>query len=228
MKTKLLVVEDDAALGFIIKDNLELKGWEVDLHADGESAWKAFREQSYAVCLLDIMLPKKDGFALIENIRKVNRQVPVLFLTARAGQKDKLEAFKRGADDYITKPFSMEELFFRIGVFLRRSEVPVSVSDKIQLGSYLFDVSNLLLQGKGEAIRLTQKEVDLLKLFAANREQLLKREDILKAVWGDDDYFLGRSLDVFVSKLRKYLKEDERLEILNQFGVGFRFTEKAR
>jgi DNA-binding response OmpR family regulator len=225
-KARLLLVEDDPSLGFIIKDNLELKDFEVELHAEGESAWKAFRANAYDLCILDIMLPKKDGFALIENIRSRNAQVPVLFLTARVGQKDKLEAFRRGADDYITKPFSIEELIFRVDVFLKRSNVITPAPVLVQIGSYTLDVPNQILRNKEKKIHLTKKEADLLELFACNREKLIKREEILKAVWGDDDYFLGRSLDVFVSRLRKYLQEDPSIEIANQFGVGFRMSEK--
>jgi DNA-binding response OmpR family regulator len=225
-KAKLLLVEDDPSLGFIIKDNLELKSFDVELHGEGESAWRAFQKHTYDLCILDIMLPKKDGFALIANIRKQNQQVPVLFLTARVGQKEKLEAFRLGADDYITKPFSIEELIFRIEVFLKRSHVPPPDPVLIRIGAYTFDMPNLLLVHGNKEIQLTQKEGDLLQLFVINREKLMKREEILKAVWGDDDYFLGRSLDVFVSRLRKYLQEDKSIEIVNQFGVGFRLSEK--
>lgn len=227
-KAQLLLVEDDGSLGFIIKDNLEMKGYDVDLLTDGSSGWKAFKEKDYDLCILDVMLPEKDGFALIENIRKQNQQVPVLFLTAKAGQKDKLEGFKRGADDYITKPFSIEELIYRVEVFLKRSG-PLNTSQTLfQIGTYKFDAANLFLERKNKQTALTQKEADLLKLFCLSREQLIKRDDILKSVWGSDDYFLGRSLDVFISKLRKYLKEDDTVEIVNQFGIGFRMVERKK
>lgn len=227
-KTQLLLVEDDGSLGFIIKDNLEMKGYAVDLLTDGSSGWKAFKEKDYDLCILDVMLPEKDGFALIENIRKQNQQVPVLFLTAKAGQQDKLEGFKKGADDYITKPFSIEELIFRVEVFLKRSGPHNASQALFQIGTYKFDAANLFLERKNKQTALTQKEADLLKLFCLNREQLIKRDNILKSVWGSDDYFLGRSLDVFISKLRKYLKEDDTIEIINQFGIGFRLVEKKK
>ncbi len=225
-KAKLLLVEDDASLGFIIKDNLEIKGFEVDLFPDGEKGWIAFNENSYDLCILDVMLPKKDGFVLIESIRKKNQQIPVLFLTARIDQKDKITGFKKGADDYITKPFGIEELILRIEVFLKRSSIGLSNQNNFEIGNYIFDSTNLILKIGDKEIGLTQKEADLLKLFCMNREKLIKREEILKAVWGDDDYFLGRSLDVFVSKLRKHLREDTTIEIVNQFGIGFRMLEK--
>lgn len=226
-KAQLLLVEDDDSLGFIITDNLVMKGYAVDLFTDGENGWKAFKAKKYDLCILDVMLPKKDGFTLIENIRKQNQQVPVLFLTAKAGQKDKLEGFKKGADDYITKPFSIEELIYRVEVFLKRSSKNTSQT-VFQIGAYTFDAVNLILERENKQTTLTQKEADLLKLFCRNREQLIKRDEILKSVWGNDDYFLGRSLDVFISKLRKYLKEDKNIEIVNQFGIGFRMTERIK
>lgn len=226
-KAQLLLVEDDDSLGFIITDNLVMKGYAVDLFTDGENGWKAFKAKKYDLCILDVMLPKKDGFTLIENIRKQNQQVPVLFLTAKAGQKDKLEGFKKGADDYITKPFSIEELIYRVEVFLKRSSKNTSQT-VFQIGAYTFNAVNLILEWENKQTTLTQKEADLLKLFCRNREQLIKRDEILKSVWGNDDYFLGRSLDVFISKLRKYLKEDKNIEIVNQFGIGFRMTERIK
>ncbi len=225
-KAKLLLVEDDTSLGFIIKDNLELKGFEVDLLADGDLGWAAYKTNAYDLCILDIMLPKKDGFSLLESIRKQNKHIPVLFLTARASQKDRIEGFRKGADDYIVKPFGIEELIFRVEVFLKRSHITLPDKDLFHIGLYTFDAINLTLCVKSNTITLTQKEADLLKLFCNHKDQLIKREDILKSVWGDDDYFLGRSLDVFVSKLRKYLKEDSSIEIANQFGIGFRLSEK--
>jgi DNA-binding response OmpR family regulator len=225
-KTKLLLVEDDISLGFIIKDNLELKGFEVDLFPDGEKGWIAFQSNPYDLCILDIMLPKKDGFALIESIRRQNQQVPVLFLTARSAQKDRIEGFRKGADDYITKPFGIEELIMRVEVFLKRSQVAIPPGDVVKIGAYTFDIRNMNLMIQEKTCTLTRKEADLLELFCRHKEQLIKREDILKSIWGNDDYFLGRSLDVFVSRLRKYLKEDENIEIVNQFGIGFRLQEK--
>jgi DNA-binding response OmpR family regulator len=221
-QTEILLVEDDSSLGFIIKDNLEMKGWKVDLLTDGESGWHAFKQKKYSLCILDIMLPKKDGFTLAENIRDLNTDIPILFLTARATKDDKIEGFKKGADDYITKPFSIEELQYRVAVFIKRSNADASISQVIKLGAYTFDQTNLTLTISGQKAELTQMEANILKMFCQQQGQLIKREEILKTVWGSDDFFLGRSLDVFISKLRKYLKADPNIEIVNQFGVGFR------
>jgi DNA-binding response OmpR family regulator len=224
--TEILLAEDDSSLGFIIKDNLEMKGWKVDLFTDGESAWKAFKGKKYTLCVLDVMLPKKDGFTLAENIRTINAGVPILFLTARATREDKIEGFKKGADDYITKPFSIEELQYRVAVFIKRSGADASFAQITQLGKFTFDHSNLNLAISGQKIELTRMEADILKMFCLQKGRLIKREEILKTVWGSDDFFLGRSLDVFISKLRKYLKADPNIEIVNQFGVGFRLEIK--
>jgi DNA-binding response OmpR family regulator len=224
--TEILLVEDDASLGFIIKDNLEMKGWNVDLFADGQKGWDAFKQKKYALCILDVMLPKIDGFALAENIRAINGAVPILFLTARAGKDDRIEGFKKGADDYITKPFSIEELQYRVAVFLKRSSAEGLQTGLVKIGNYSFDYANLLLTIKDEKTELTKMEGDLLRLFFAQKGKLIKREEILKEVWNSDDYFLGRSLDVFISKLRKYLRGDTNIEIVNQFGVGFRLDVK--
>jgi DNA-binding response OmpR family regulator len=220
---KILLVEDDPSLGFVIKDNLVLKGYNVTLCKDGELAEQSFRNGKYDLCIFDIMLPKKDGFSLARSVRVTNTTVPILFLTAKAMVEDKLEGFAAGADDYITKPFSLEELFCRIEVFLKRSHV-TSVNDKtiVSLGTYAFDFSNLTLKTNGHEKTLTQKEAEVLKLLYQNKERVLKREEILRHVWGDDDYFMGRSMDVFISKLRKYLKEDPSVQIVNYHGVGFK------
>ena len=225
-QVEILLVEDDASLGFIIKDNLEMKGWKVDLFADGQKGWDAFKQKKYTLCVLDVMLPKIDGFVLAENIRSLNSEVPILFLTARATKDDRIEGFRKGADDYITKPFSIEELQYRVAVFLKRSSTGAVAGAVVKLGVYDFDYTNLTLAGAGERTELTQMEADLLKLFCDQKGRLMKREEILKAVWNSDDYFLGRSLDVFISKLRKYLKADPNIEIVNQFGVGFRLDVK--
>ena len=224
--TEILLLEDDASLGFIIKDNLEMKGWQVDLFADGLNGWEAFKKKKYSLCILDVMLPRIDGFVIAENIRAINGAVPILFLTARVTKEDKITGFKKGADDYITKPFSIEELQYRVAVFLKRSGADVVSSNSVRLGSYVFDAVNLTLAIGEQKTELTQMEADLLKLFIAHKGTLIKREEILKTVWNSDDYFLGRSLDVFISKLRKYLKADPNIEIVNQFGVGFRLEIK--
>jgi len=223
-KAKILLVEDDESLGFVIKDNLEQQQFEVDLCADGESGWNTFNKNKYDICILDVMLPKKDGFTIIENIRKINEHIPVLFLTARAQKEDKIAGFKKGADDYITKPFSIEELILRIDVFLKRTKVSTAVSNQFTIGTYTFNYKDLSLSSPKKKISLTQKEADLIRHFYENKNKLIKREEILKTVWGTDDYFMGRSLDVFISRLRKYFSEDKSLEITNHFGVGFTFV----
>ena len=226
MSTKILLVEDDPALGFVIKDNLTMKGYEVTLCADGDDGQKAFHHQPFDLCIFDVMMPKKDGFTLAKNIREKNQQVPILFVTAKSMVEDRIKGFNAGGDDYIIKPFSMEELYLRIEVFLRRSNGLNAKEETFQLGQYTFDCVNLtLLQATGPKV-LTEKESGVLKLLCLHKGRVLKREEILKAVWGDDDYFLGRSLDVFISKLRKYLKNDPAVEIVNYHGVGFRLETR--
>jgi DNA-binding response OmpR family regulator len=225
---KILLVEDDPSLGFVIKDNLSIKGYDVTLCRDGEEGHTVFGQNPFHLCILDVMLPKKDGFALARNIREKNKEVPILFLTAKAMMEDKLEGFRTGADDYITKPFSLEELYYRVEVFLRRTTKQESITEKVvQLGQYEFNYKNLTLSSSKDSKTLTQKEAEVLRLLYENRDRVLKREEILTSVWGDDDYFMGRSMDVFISKLRKYLKEDPTIQIVNYHGVGFRLEERA-
>ena len=220
---RILLVEDDPSLGFVIKDNLSLKGYDVTLCTDGEAAENTFNTSTFQLCIFDVMLPKKDGFSLAKYVRSKNKNIPILFLTAKAMMEDKLTGFQTGADDYITKPFSLEELLCRIEVFLRRSseELPTQLK-KFHVGSYEFDYTTLTLRNPASEKTLTQKEAEVLQLLYYNRKRVLKREEILKEVWGDDDYFMGRSMDVFISKLRKYLKEDPAVQIVNYHGVGFR------
>lgn len=223
MSAKILLVEDDASLGFVIKDNLNHRGYTVTLCIDGEEGQTIFNERDFDVCVLDVMMPRQDGFSLAKAIREKNSNVPILFITAKSMLEDKIEGFTSGGDDYIVKPFSIEELCLRIEVFLRRS-TPQGVSNEVSfsLGDFRFDCKNLTLQNSSGCKTLTQKEADVLKLLCLNKDRVLKREEILKSVWGDDDYFMGRSLDVFISKLRKYLKGDPSVEIVNYHGVGFR------
>jgi DNA-binding response OmpR family regulator len=223
-KPKILLVEDDPSLGFVVKDNLSLKGYDVTLCKDGEEGEQRFFNDTFHLCILDVMLPKKDGFSLARSIRKENTDVPILFLTAKAMMEDKLDGFNTGADDYITKPFSLEELYCRIEVFLKRSNT-VSTQESINsfaIGTYEFDAANFTLKHKKEERVLTSREAEILKQLYLHRDRVLKREEILMAVWGNDDYFLGRSLDVFISKIRKYLKEDPNVQITNFHGVGFK------
>lgn len=224
-KAKILYVEDDVYLSFVTKDNLELKGYEIFWHKDGKEALHAFGKDEFDLCVLDIMLPKLDGFSLAEAIRRVNQDVPILFLSAKTLKEDRIKGFKLGGDDYITKPFSIEELALKIEVFLRRNKVKqVKTTTSIaELGKFYFDFDNLELSENGNAQRLTLRESELLHLFCQNKNKLLKKEDILNTLWKDDSYFLSRSLDVFVSRLRKYLKSDPRLKIENIHGVGFIF-----
>lgn len=223
MKAHLLYVEDDESLGYVTRDNLELQGYQVTHFSAGQSAIDAIPDHEFDLCILDVMLPKVDGFTIAEEIRKYDTQVPIIFLTARSLKEDKIKGLKIGADDYITKPFSIEELILKIEVFLRRRTITTpKAATKYRIGNYEFDYPNLSLQFNDDARSLTQREADLLKLFAEQPNQVIKRSEILEKLWGEDDYFLGRSLDVFISRLRKYLKKDESLKIENIHGVGFR------
>jgi len=229
-KANILLVEDDKNLGFVIKDNLEVNGYKITHFENGKDGLKGFRAQKFDLCILDVMLPEMDGFTMAENIRAENKQVPILFLTAKSMKEDKIEGFKVGGDDYITKPFSIEELILRIQVFLKRTKsatVDLNFDNgKFKLGKYNFDHQNLKLICSNQEKTLTQKEADILKLFCSRKDTVLKREEILLNVWGDDDYFIGRSLDVFISKLRKYLAEDPSVQIINYHGVGFKLEAK--
>lgn len=224
--THILLVEDDSSLGFVIKDNLVMRGYEVTLCTDGEAGRESFLKNHFDLCILDVMMPRTDGITLARMIRDQDKQVPILFVTAKSMPEDKVAGFTAGGDDYIVKPFSMEELCLRIEVFLRRTTGLESKEGLFSIGQYLFDHSNFTLRhAKGPKV-LTQKEAEVLRLLCLHQDRVLKREEILKSVWGDDDYFLGRSLDVFLSKLRKYLKEDPNVEIANYHGVGFRLEVK--
>ena len=219
----ILYVEDDETLGFVTRDNLEQHGFVVSHFTDGQSVLDALPGVSFDLAILDVMLPQIDGFAIASAIRAINLQVPILFLTARSLKEDRLRGFKLGADDYVTKPYSIEELLLRIEVFLRRSRVSVSRSqNKLRIGHFTLDYDNLLLLMPDADKVLTQKEADLLKYLILQTNQLCKRSDILEKVWGEDDYFMGRSLDVFISRLRKYLSTDQRVQLENVHGVGFK------
>ncbi len=224
---KILVVEDDSTLNFIICDQLTEAGYQVTETNDGEKAYRIFSEGNFDLCLLDVMLPKLDGFSLAKKIREDNQLVPLLFLTAKSLPEDKINGFSLGGDDYITKPFSMEELLMRIRVFLKRSQ-PVDNSipevKSCKVGQYDFFYDNLTLFHEGESKTLTYKEAQLLKYFCEHPNTVLSRSEILKSVWGSDDYYLGRSLDVFISRLRRYLNGDPEIRILNIHGIGFRFN----
>jgi len=221
-KVSILYVEDDNTLGYLTTDNLKLRGFDVIHCKDGREALIQFNAQSFDLCILDIMLPSMDGFELAAEIRKINQQVPILFLTAKTLTEDKIKGLQIGADDYIVKPFNVEELVLKINVFLKRSQINTADDALYTKGYFRFDYSNLELTTRSGTKILTQKEGDLLKLFLDNQGKLLKREFILKTLWGDDDYFLGRSLDVFIFRLRKHLSEQQFYTIENVHGIGFK------
>ncbi len=224
---KILLVEDDQTLNFIIKDNLEQNGYQVTSTVDGEAAVKAFKSGRFSLCLLDVMLPKKDGFTVAKDIRQIDDHVPIIFLTARSMTEDRITGLTIGGDDYITKPFSMEELLLKIRIFLKRSLNTSDTSpDQVyfKIGKFNFYFDSLILDDRGDRKTLTYKEAELLRYFCENPNKVLSRSDILKQVWGSDDYYLGRSLDVFISRLRKYLGSDDNIKILNLHGIGFRFN----
>lgn len=221
---KILYVEDDEVLAFITKDNLEENGYDIIHCLDGVEAFDAYRKTSYDLCIVDVMLPKMDGFTLAKKIRELDLEIPIIFLTAKSLKEDKIKGLTLGADDYITKPFSIEELVLKIQVFLKRKNiVMVEKNSVFSIGEYVFDYGDLTLNYKEENKRLTQKEADLLVYLYKNKTRLIKRSEILKKIWKQDDYFAGRSMDVFISRLRKYLSKDKSIEIENIHGVGFKF-----
>ena len=237
VKARLLYVEDDEALRFVTQDNLEIAGYEVIGIADGtEAVRQVDKGLAFDLAILDIMLPGVDGFAIAEAIRKRDAQVPILFLSAKSLKEDRLHGLRIGADDYLTKPFNIEELVLKVEVFLRRRHFAERTPDELRVGNFIIDVANLEMtdttaaeredatEEERETRRLTQRELELLVLFARNPNRVLKRSDILVQIWGSDDYFLGRSMDVFISRLRKYLRPDERISLENVHGVGFRLN----
>ncbi len=226
-KFKILYAEDDATLAFLTKDNLEQNQYEVEHCGDGISCLEAFKKSSFAICILDIMLPKMDGFDLASSIRKLDSDIPIIFLSAKTLKEDRIKGLRLGADDYLVKPFSIEELLLKIEIFLKRSQKSSFIEQSLfSVGKYQFDSTNFLIFNENEEITLTHRESDLLKLFLNNKNKVMKREEILKTLWGDDDYFMGRSLDVFISRLRKILINENGISIENLHGIGFKFTEK--
>lgn len=223
MKKNILLAEDDTSMGFLLKDSLENYGYVVCLVADGKSALAKFNSQPFDLCILDVMMPVMDGFSLAAEIRKVDTLTPIIFLTAKAMKEDRIKGFKLGADDYVTKPFSVEELTLRMNVIFKRGKSIQPYTQEISFAGYTLELNNLILNTKKDTIQLTQKEADILAYFASHPNTLLKRELILQAVWNDDGYFVGRSLDVFISKLRKYLKENPAIKIVNIHGTGYKF-----
>jgi len=223
---KILLVEDDENLGFVTSDNLIKEGYLVDWARNGTQGLTFFSKNQYNLCLLDVMLPNMDGFSLAREIRNENEQIPIIFLTARALENDKLNGFEIGGDDYVTKPYSMKELLHRIQVFIRRqkSDLNKKVGKLETIGSYKLDIVNLILSLDERTFPLTQREADLLVFLVEQGGQLVRRSDILEKIWGENDYFKGRSLDVFISRLRKYLMYDPKIKIKNHHGVGFTLT----
>jgi len=222
---RILYVEDDETLGFVTTDSLTLENFEVDHCIDGENAKKAFKEKAYDLCVIDVMLPKMDGFTLAKYIRSKNTQIPIIFVTAKSMQEDKLKGLKIGADDYITKPFSIEELVLKINIFLKRKYVSQEAPQILHIGSFTFDVPNLTLTREGKKTKITQREGELLYELGHQKNKVVKRKTLLERIWGKEDYFLGRSMDVFISRLRKHLSVDKTLQIENVHGVGFRLLE---
>lgn len=226
-KPRLMYVEDDDVLSFITKDSLEEKGFEIYHYPDGEAAFNAFKNQGFDLCIIDIMLPKMDGYTLAQKIREIDYEIPIIFLTAKSLKEDKIKGLTIGADDYLTKPFSMEELILKLQIFLKRKKVVKTDSEQIyNIGKYIFNHTYLTLIIGDVQKRLTQKEADLLLFLFENKSKLIKRSEVLNKIWRQDDYFAGRSMDVFISRLRKYLSEDENIEIENIHGVGFKFNIK--
>ncbi|MEJ6777588.1 MAG: response regulator transcription factor [Crocinitomicaceae bacterium] len=224
MKIRILLVEDDTSLGFIISDQLKSDGYHVTLCLDGAEGFKRFNEEHFHLCIFDVMMPKKDGFILASDIRKINTEIPILFLTAKSNDADKVQGFKSGGDDYLTKPFNVEELELRVAALLRRVNITLESKDesKYQIGEYTFDTVNFNLKHPFFEKNLTNKEAQILKILCKFMNQVVARDIVLTGVWGQDDYFVGRSLDVFITKLRKYLKEDENIQIANIHGIGFK------
>jgi DNA-binding response OmpR family regulator len=222
----ILLAEDDLNLGVLLVDYLETEGFAVKLCKDGELALKVFQNNSFDLCLLDVMMPKMDGFALAKAIRVNDKKIPILFISAKSLKEDKLKGYGLGADDYITKPFDEEELLWKVKAVIRRipEEKEEEKVEIISIGKYTFDFSNQSLTIAGKTKRITEKESDILNYLITHRNKVIRREELLTDIWGENDYFFGRSLDVFITKIRKYLKEDPGVSIENVFGVGFIFN----
>ena len=230
METKqhILLCEDDESLGMLLREYLQAKGYDAELCLDGEAGFKAFMKSHYDMCVLDVMMPKKDGFTLAQEIRQMNAGVPIIFLTARNLKEDIFEGFKIGADDYLTKPFSMDELVFRMEAVLRRTQglKPQAVS-VYKFGKFTFDTQRQILDDGVTQVKLTTKESELLMLLCAHANDVLLREMALKSIWIDDNYFNARSMDVYITKLRKHLKADPSIEITNVHGKGYKLIVPA-
>ncbi|MDB3906402.1 response regulator transcription factor [Crocinitomicaceae bacterium] len=224
--TSILLAEDDVNLGHLLQTFLKSKGFNVSLAQNGKIAFEKFNNGTYQFCILDVMMPEMDGITLAKEIREIDKKIPILFLTAKSMKEDKLEGFSAGADDYLTKPFAMEELLARITAILRRTSEDIKQEDSYQIGGIKYEPEIRLLHLNEETKKLTTKENQLLHLLVKNQNEILDRQATLRAIWGDDNYFNGRSMDVYIAKLRKLLREDESIEILNVHGKGFKLVVK--
>ena len=224
-KLHILLCEDEESLGMLVREYLQAKGYDAELYLDGEAGYKAFVKGKYDMCLLDVMMPKMDGFTLARELRSINSEVPIMFLTAKNLKDDILEGFKLGADDYLTKPFSMDELVYRMEAILRRVKARSrEMATRYQLGRFTFDTQRQLLSIDDKSTKLTTKESELLTMLCTHMNDILERDLALKTIWIDDNYFNARSMDVYITKLRKHLKDDPNVEINNVHGKGYRLV----
>lgn len=224
-KTRILLVEDDINLGMLLKEYLIAKDYYTEMQTDGVKGLKAFKRGDFDLCILDVMMPEKDGFSLAEDIRILDNEMPFIFLTAKGLKEDILKGFSLGADDYVTKPFSMEELLFRIEVIMRRIKNNTKNQEEYSLGKFHFNVKKRFLTINGKTIKLTTKESDLLRVLCENMNKVMDRNYALKVIWRDDNYFNARSMDVYITKLRKHLKEDPSIQIINVHGKGYKLIQ---
>jgi DNA-binding response OmpR family regulator len=221
--TKILFVEDDMHLGELLKENLTNKGFHVVWCNDGSKGYETFKKEQFHLCILDIMMPLRDGFSLSKEIRATDKDIPIIFLTARSMAEDKLKGFELGCDDFITKPFNAQELYMRINAILRRTQYSASNNAEANtLGKFVFDYTKMTLRSGSKTNKLSSKEADLIHILLSNKNKIVQRNEILQRVWGNDDYFSAKSMDVYISKIRKLLKDDPAIEILNAYGIGFK------
>ncbi len=221
-KLKVLLAEDDINLGSLLEQYLNAKDYDADLYDDGEKAYNGFAKKEYDICILDVMMPKKDGFTLAKDIRKINDKMPIIFLTAKTLKDDVFEGFKLGADDYITKPFNMEELILRIDAVMRRAGKTHAEKTVFNLGKFVFDLNKQTLKDGDKTTKLTTKESELLGMLSNHKNDVLERNYALREIWKDDNYFNARSMDVYITKLRKHLKNDNKIQIINVHGKGYK------
>lgn len=221
-KTRILLAEDDQNLSMLLKNYLEAKGYKTDLYKNGKEAIQGFKNYFYHLCIIDIMMPVKDGFTLASEIRKQNKEIPLIFLTAKSMHDDIMKGFQVGADDYLTKPFNMDELLARIQAIIKRTSKPENTSGIYKIGRFTFDSNHQKLVLDNDVQKLTSKENELLRLLVEHKNDILERDKALNEIWHDDSYFNARSMDVYITKIRKYLKKDPDIELMNVHGVGFK------